>query len=79
MGGRAFIWLKGGCTGPKSTKQVEVGVADLPTILRIAGSGARKTASQAVAGTRMGCADGDFRGVWLIPPPALALLSRSQF
>jgi hypothetical protein len=35
MGGRAFIWLKSGCTGPKSTKQVERGVAELPTILRI--------------------------------------------
>jgi hypothetical protein len=35
MGGRAFIWLKGGCAGPKSAKQPERGVAELPTILRI--------------------------------------------
>jgi hypothetical protein len=35
MGGGTFIWLKGGCSGPKSTKQVERGVAELPTILRI--------------------------------------------
>jgi hypothetical protein len=35
MGGRAFIWLKGGCAGPKSVKQPERDVAELPTILRI--------------------------------------------
>jgi hypothetical protein len=62
MGGRTFIWLKGGRAGPKSAKQVEIGLAGLPTILRIAGSGMRKTPSQAKPNTRMGCADGDFRG-----------------
>jgi hypothetical protein len=41
MGGRAFICLKGGCAGPKSAKQVEIGVADLSTILRIAGLDAK--------------------------------------
>jgi hypothetical protein len=37
MGGRAFILLKVGCIGPKSMKQVEIRLVDLPTILRIAG------------------------------------------
>jgi len=37
MGGRAFILLKVGCIGPKSTKQVEIRLVDLATILRIVG------------------------------------------
>jgi hypothetical protein len=37
MSGRAFILLKAGCAGPKSMKQVEILLVDLPTILRIAG------------------------------------------
>jgi DNA transposition AAA+ family ATPase len=36
MSGRAFILLKVGCTGPKSMKQVEIRLVDLPTILSIA-------------------------------------------
>jgi hypothetical protein len=37
MSGRAFILLKIGCAGPKSMKQVEILLVDLPTILRFAG------------------------------------------
>jgi hypothetical protein len=35
MVGRAFILLKAGCTGPKSTEQAEIRLAILPTILWI--------------------------------------------
>jgi hypothetical protein len=36
MGGAAFTLLKAGCAAPKSAKQVEIRLAILPKILRIA-------------------------------------------
>jgi hypothetical protein len=35
MGGRAFILLKVGYGRPKTAKQAQIRMADLPTILRI--------------------------------------------
>jgi hypothetical protein len=42
MGGGAFILLKVGSTGPESTKQVEIRLANLQKILHIARSEALK-------------------------------------
>jgi hypothetical protein len=42
MGGRAFTLLKAGGVGPKNAKQVEIRLAILLKILRIARSGEQK-------------------------------------
>jgi hypothetical protein len=78
MSGRAFILLKVGCTGPKSTKQVEIRLVDLLTILRIAGRN-RGNLPQKESKNRAMTVYAKISEAWLIPPQSPVLLSKSQF
>jgi hypothetical protein len=78
MGGAAFTLLKTGCAGLKSAKQVEIRLAILPKILRIAAPGA-KISSRRWKRRAIIVACGSFRTIWLIRPERLRLLSRTQF
>jgi hypothetical protein len=65
MGGRAFILLNRGQSGPKSAKQAEIRLAILPKILRVVRfSGLKSLARGAM--TCKGRWRGDFRQIWLI-------------
>jgi hypothetical protein len=61
MSGRAFILLKAGCIGPKSTKQVEIRLVDLSTILRIASRDRGNLPQKLCRMPRQECARKDFR------------------
>jgi hypothetical protein len=78
MVGRAFILLKAGCTGPKSTEQAEIRLAILPTILWIGRIGDGKFPRKGV-GMRAMVVLGRFYGIWLTAAQLSKLSSRSQF
>jgi hypothetical protein len=78
MGGEAFTLLKAGCPWPKSAKQVEIRLAILPKILRIAVPRA-KIFSRVRKRRAIIVTWGNFRTVWLIHPAWFHLLSRTQF
>jgi hypothetical protein len=62
MGGVAFILLKVGRVGPESSKQAEIRLANLRTILHTPFNPSR----QGETDVRDGCPDRDFRWIWLI-------------
>jgi hypothetical protein len=78
MGSEAFTLLKAGRAGPKSAKQVEIHLANLPKILGIAAPSA-KISSREGKRRAIVVTCGNFRTVWLIRPEWLVLLSRTQF
>jgi hypothetical protein len=78
MSGRAFILLKVGCSGPKSTKQVEIRPVDLPTILRITGRNRGNLPQKEGKVARQDDARKDFPDM-ANSPQSPVLLSKSQF
>jgi hypothetical protein len=70
----AFIPLKTGLAERESSKQAEVLLAGLPTILGIRLRHGREGPEVAFRG----CADADFRWLWLICINLAVLLSRLQ-
>jgi hypothetical protein len=76
MGGRAFILLKVGPSGPKSAKQAEIRLAYLLKILRISCFGAKAPRRDR---RRIATAPAPIPLDMDNLPESLALLSRSQF
>jgi hypothetical protein len=79
MGGAAFTLLKTGRAGAKSAKQVEIRLAILPKILRIAGPRPKNLLAGGGKGRTIIVICDNFRTIWLIHPEWFHLLSRTQF